>query len=915
MTEPTSPGPTSAITSIQIEEEMTSSFMDYAMSVIVARALPDARDGLKPVHRRVLFAQRGLNNTWNRPYVKSARVVGDVIGKYHPHGDASVYDALVRMAQDFSMRYMLVDGQGNFGSVDGDPPAAMRYTECRMSKLSSELLADIDKETVDWQPNYDDKELEPTVMPTRVPNLLINGATGIAVGMATSIPPHNLGEILDGTLALIERPGLADEELFKMVTGPDFPTGGIIQGRMGILSAYKTGRGSVVVRGRAAIEEIRKDRNAIIVTELPYMVNKARWIETTADQVRDKKLEGISDIRDESDRTGMRVVFELKRDANDQVVLNNLYKATALQTSFAVNMLAIVDSRPVMLTLRRALQVFIEHRRDVVTRRTLFDLREARARREIVEGLGLAVINIDRVIEIIRSSKDTDIAKDRLMAERLAGLDGFLERAGRPEAEVAVARAAGFVHLSARQAQAILDMRLGRLTGLEREKLEAEYRELWALTDHLEGLLGDHRKLMAAIVEELRAIRAEFGDERRTEIVDAEGEILTEALIDVEDMVVTRTRLGYVKRTPLKEYQAQGRGGRGITGAAQGGDDDFVADMFAASTHDHLLLFTSKGRAYYKKVYELPEGSRTSKGKPFVNVIELQQDEEVVAMMPLSEFSEERFVFLATEQGTVKKTALDKFEKIRATGIRAISLAEDDRLVGAAITGAEQDVLLTSARGLAVRFRDDRVRPMGRDAGGVRGIGLRTGDRLVGMVTFNRDSAATLITVCQRGYGKRTTLSDYPTKNRGGKGIITIKTTSRNGLVAAVRIVDADDHLILISDKGKIIRLRVKDIPTQGRATQGVRVMRVDDGESVAAIERLADPEEETGIAEGAPIEAADDSDTVPMETGDLEPVVDEDGDGDEAEDDDEPEIELDADADADDEEPDDEPPAGTGRN
>ncbi len=895
MTEPTSPAPASAITTIQIEEEMTSSFMDYAMSVIVARALPDARDGLKPVHRRVLFAQKGLNNVWNRPYVKSARVVGDVIGKYHPHGDASVYDALVRMAQDFSMRYMLVDGQGNFGSVDGDPPAAMRYTECRMSRLSSELLADIDKETVDWQPNYDDKEEEPTVMPTRVPNLLINGATGIAVGMATSIPPHNLGEILDGTLALIERPGLADEELFRLVTGPDFPTGGIIQGRMGILSAYKTGRGSVVVRGKAAIEEIRKDRNAIIVTELPYMVNKARWIETTADMVRDKKLEGISDIRDESDRTGMRVVFELKRDANDQVVLNNLYKATALQSSFAVNMLAIVDSRPVLLTLRRALQVFIEHRRDVVTRRTLYDLRMARARREIVEGLGLAVTNIDRVIEIIRSSKDTDIAKDRLMAERLSGLDGFLERAGRPEAEVIAARAARFVNLSAGQAQSILDMRLGRLTGLEREKLEAEYRELWALTDYLEGLLGDHKKLMAAIVAELQTIRTEFGDERRTAIVDAEGEILTEALIDQEDMVVTRTRLGYVKRTALKEYQAQGRGGRGITGATSGGDDDFVADMFAASTHDHLLLFTSKGRAYYKKVYELPEGSRTSKGKPFVNVIELQQDEEVVAMLPLSEFSEQRFVFLATANGTVKKTTLVQFEKIRSTGIKAMGLDDDDRLVGAAITSARHDVLLMSARGLAARFVEAKVRPTGRGAGGMRGMKLRTGDRVVGMVTFERDSDATMVTICQRGYGNRTALADYAPKGRGTKGVRAIKTTTRNGEVAAVRIVAAEDHVILISDKGKIIRLRVKDIPTKGRATQGVRVMRVDDGESVAAIERLADPEEETGIEEGAPIEAADDGDTVPTEIGDLETLLDGEGDDDEAEDDDD---EADADAD-----------------
>ena len=872
------PAANANITPIAIEQEMRSSFMDYAMSVIVARALPDARDGMKPVHRRILFAQKGLNNVYNRPYLKCARVVGDVIGKYHPHGDASVYDALVRMAQDFSMRYMLVDGQGNFGSVDGDPPAAMRYTECRMAKVASELLADLDKETVEWQPNYDDKELEPTVLPTKVPNLLLNGATGIAVGMATSIPPHNLTEIVSGVLALIDRPTLPDEELFRIVTGPDFPTGGIIQGRAGILSAFKTGRGSVVVRGRAGVEEIRKDRMAIVVTELPYMVNKARWIENCADLVRDKKLEGISDIRDESDRTGMRVVFELKRDANDQVILNNLYKATALQSSFAVNMLAIVDNRPVLLTLRHALRVFIDHRRDVVTRRTLFDLREARARREIVEGLGLAVMNIDRVIEIIRGSKDTDIAKERLMAERLGGLDGFLERAGRPEAEVLAARQAGFVLLSARQAQAILDMRLGRLTGLEREKLEAEYRELWSLTDYLEGLLADDKKLMAAIVDELRAIKDEFGDERRTEIVEAEGEILTESLIDQEDMVVTRTRLGYVKRTPLKEYQAQGRGGRGITGAAQGGDDDFVADMFAASTHDHLLLFTSKGRAYYKKVYELPEGARTSKGKPFVNVIELQDGEEVVSMLPLKEFSEDRFVFLATESGTVKKTELTAFEKIRVTGIRAISLDDTDRLVSVAITSANHDVLLTSAKGLAVRFRDDKVRAMGRDAGGVRGMKLGTGDRLVGMVAFERDSSVTLITVCARGYGKRTSLGDYPTKNRGGKGVITIKTTSRNGLVAAVRIVADDDHLILISDKGKIIRLRVKDIPTQGRATQGVRVMRLDDGESVAAIERLADPSDES-IEEGAPIEAADDGDTVPMDASELEGEGDDEGD------------------------------------
>ncbi len=873
------------ITPISIEQEMRSSFMDYAMSVIVARALPDARDGLKPVHRRILFAQKGLSNTFNRPYLKCARVVGDVIGKYHPHGDSAVYDALVRMAQDFSMRYMLIDGQGNFGSIDGDPPAAMRYTECRMAKISSEILADLDKETVDWQPNYDDKELEPTVMPTRVPNLLVNGAAGIAVGMATNIPPHNVGELIDGVLALIANPRLADEDLFRLVPGPDFPTGGMILGRVGILGAYKTGRGQIAVRGKAHFEEIRKDRQAIIVTEIPFMVNKARWIETTADLVRDKRLEGISDIRDESDRTGIRVVFELKRDANEQVVLNQLYKSTALQSSFSVTMLAIVDSRPVLLTLRRALQVFIDHRREVVTRRTLFDLREARARREIVEGLGLAVINIDRVIDIIRSSKDTDEAKGRLMAERMAGLDGFLERAGRPPAEVDAARAAGFVHLTGRQAQAILDMRLGRLTGLEREKLEAEYKELWQLTDYLEGLLADEKKLMGAIVAELEAVKAEFGDARRTEIIDAEGEILTENLIDEQDMVVTRTHLGYIKRTPLSEYSAQGRGGRGVTGAASGGDDDFVADVFAASTHDHLLLFTDKGRVYHKKVFELPEGGRTAKGKPVVNVVELQDGEQVVAMLPLTEFREDRSVFLATQSGTVKKTALTLFSKIRASGIKAITIEEGDRLVGAAVTDGAHDVLLMSATGQAVRFREDKVRPMGRDARGVRGINLRGGDRLVGMAAFDRESTATLVAVCERGYGKRSPLGDYPTKNRGGKGVKGIKTTARNGQVAAVRVATDDDHLILISDRGKLIRVRVSDIPTLGRASQGVRLMRLDDGEAVAAIERLADPED--SAIEAGTIEAPSAEDV-------AEDATDEADDGD-----DEADTEADAEADA----------------
>ncbi|HEY1551278.1 MAG TPA: DNA gyrase subunit A [Kofleriaceae bacterium] len=879
--------PPSNISFISVETEMRNSFMDYAMSVIVARALPDARDGLKPVHRRILFAQRGLNNTYSRPYLKCARIVGDVIGKYHPHGDSAVYDALVRMAQDFSLRYLLVDGQGNFGSVDGDPPAAMRYTECRMSKLSSEMLADIDKETVDWQPNYDDKELEPKVLPAKFPNLIVNGGTGIAVGMATNIPPHNLGEVLDGVLAMIANPKLYDEELFKLIPGPDFPTGGVIQGRAGILSAFKTGRGQIVVRGVANIDEgkTEKSRSSIIVTELPFMVNKQRWIENCAELVRDKKLEGIHDISELSDRNGIHVVFELKKDADPKVVLNHLFKFTSLQTSFSVNMLAIVEGRPVLLSLRHALRVFIDHRKEVVTRRTLFDLREARSRREIVEGLGLAVTNIDRVIAIIRAAKDTDEAKANLMAERLAGLGGFLERAGRPKDEVDAANTRQFTTLSGRQAQAILDMRLGRLTGLEREKLEAEYRELWTLTDYLEGLLGDETKLMAAIVEELKAIREEFADKRRTQIVDAEGEILTEELIDEEDTVVTRSHLGYIKRTRAREYEAQNRGGRGITGATST-EGDFVADMFAASTHDHLLLFTDKGRVYYKKVFELPEGSRTAKGRPIVNVLDLQEGEQVVAMLPFEEFREDTSVFFATQAGTVKKTELSAFENVRQSGIKAITIEEGDRLVGAALVTKADDVLLTSAKGFAVRFTEERVRAMGRSAAGVRGISLRDGDKLVGMCTFGRDSQATMITVCERGYGKRTTLSDYPTKNRGGKGVITIKTTARNGLVSGVRIVTDDDHMILISDRGKLIRLRVRDIPVQGRATQGVRVMRLDDGEHVAAIERLAEPADATDIAEGAPIEAVEDSDTIPNES--LEDDAD-DADDDADADDDEP--------------------------
>jgi DNA gyrase subunit A len=875
MAEPTSPA--AAVTPIAIENEMRSSFMDYAMSVIVSRALPDARDGLKPVHRRILFAQKGLANHWNRPYLKCARVVGDVIGKYHPHGDAAVYDALVRMAQDFSMRYLLIDGQGNFGSVDGDPPAAMRYTECRMARISSELLADLDKETVDWQPNYDEKELEPQVLPTRVPNLLVNGSSGIAVGMATNIPPHNLGEIIDATLELIDDPHISDERLFELVPGPDFPTGGIIMGREGILLAYKTGRGSLTVRGRTHFEEVRKDRAAIIATEIPYMVNKARWIEQAAGLVREKRLEGISDIRDESDRTGIRVVFELKKDAPEQVVLNNLYKMTQLQTTFGVNMLAIVGGRPQRLGLRDALRVFIQHRKEVVTRRSLFDLREARERREIVEGLGLAVISIDRVIQIIRSSKDTDEARGRLMGEKMSGLEGFLERAGRPSEEVDAARAAGFVHLTERQAQAILDMRLGRLTGLEREKLEAEYKQLWETTDYLEGLLSDERRLVAAIVAELREIREQYADERRTEIAHDGAEIIHEDLIAVEDMVVTRTRLGYIKRTPVSEYQAQGRGGRGIK-AATSSADDFVADMFVASTHAHVLLFTDTGRVYEKRVFELPKGSRTARGKAIVNVVDLQRGEQVVGMLPIMEFSPDYFVFFATRAGNVKKTELRAFGNIRSNGIRAIEISEGDRLVDVHLTRAGMDVLLGTKNGYATRFKESQARPMGRTARGVRGIRLRAGDEVVGMGVFEPDSSDALFLICERGYGKRVKLAEFQTKNRGGLGLIAVKIVEQNGPVSGIRIVGEDDHLILISNSGRLIRTRVSGVPFKGRPARGVRVMRLDENERVASVERLAEPgdeeipeeipEEQPDLGEGdAPEEIEDDAtDRVDME-------------------------------------------------
>jgi DNA gyrase subunit A len=814
---------------IAIEEEMKSAFMDYAMSVIVSRALPDVRDGLKPVHRRILYTQHLTNNVWNRAYIKCARVVGDVLGRFHPHGDSAAYDALVRLAQDFAMRYTLIDGQGNFGSIDGDPPAAYRYTECRMERIGGELLADIDKETVDFQPNYDDKEVEPTVLPARFPNLLVNGASGIAVGMATNIPPHNLGEIVDAAVALAKNPDITIDELCEMVPGPDFPTGGFICGRGGIRAAYETGRGALLMRARTAIEEHPKTgRKSIVATEIPYQVNKAKLIEKIAELVRDKRVEGISDIRDESDRDGMRVVVDLKKDAVPEVVLNNLWKMTPLQESFGINMLAIVEGRPMILSLKQSLQYFIAHRRDVVTRRTMFELRQARERMHILEGLKIAVDNIDAVIDLIRSSKDTEAAKSGLM-------ESF--------------------DLSARQAQAILDMRLSKLTGLERDALIAEMKEVALTIARLEDILGNETVLMSVVVSEMEAVKTQYNDPRRTEIIDIAADIDIEDMIAPEEMVVTVTHGGYVKRNPKTLYKAQRRGGRGITGAATH-EEDFVAQLFVASTHDTLLMFTSQGRAYSKKIWEVPQAGRTAKGKAFVNLIPLQEGERVVALLPVREFSEGAFVVMATRAGLIKKTSLNLFGNIRSSGIIALSIVDNDALVGVRITEGASDLLLGTRNGWAIRFREENVRPMGRTARGVRGIRLRdSGDEVVGMAVIPRDAPATLLTVCQKGYGKRTPTSDYPTKNRGGKGVITIKTSERNGKVVGLRIVTDEDDLMLITNGGKLIRMPVAGIPTIGRNTQGVRLIRLETDEQVVAMERIAEKEE--GETEVSPEVAA----------------------------------------------------------
>jgi DNA gyrase subunit A len=829
---------------VNIEDEMRSSYVDYAMSVIIGRALPDVRDGLKPVHRRVLYAMHDLRNTWNTAYKKSARIVGDVIGKYHPHGDSAVYDTIVRMAQDFSMRYPLVDGQGNFGSVDGDPAAAMRYTEIRMKRLAGELLADLEKETVDFQPNYDDSLSEPIVLPTKFPNLLVNGSAGIAVGMATNIPPHNLREVIDATVALIRTPDLDDRELLRYIPGPDFPTAGYIYGRSGIRQAYATGRGIIKLRAKAFIETQEKnDRQSIVVTEIPYQVNKAKLLERIAELVREKRIEGISDLRDESDRDGMRMVIELKRDAVAQVVLNQLFQMTPMQSSFGIINLAIVGGQPRVLGLKPLLQHFVTHRRDVVTRRTIHELRKAEEREHILLGFKIALDHIDEIIELIKTSANPPEARERLMA-----------RFG----------------LSEIQAQEILNLRLQRLTGLERDKILQELAEIQAEISRLKAILADENLLMDVIVQELEAVREQYGDERRTEIVDEEGEIDVEDLIADEEMVVTVSHSGYIKRAPIAQYRSQHRGGRGRTGMNTR-EEDLVSDLFVASTHTRLFVFTDRGRVFQLKVYEVPKAGPAARGRPIVNLIQTEPDEMIRAILPIRELDDEHYVMMVTRRGVVKKTALSLYANIRASGIRAILIDEGDDLIAARLVAAGQEVMLSAASGQSIRFNADQVRPMGRATRGVRGMSLGEGDRVVAMEPLAEDEDVRVLSVTANGYGKRSRLEDYRLQKRGGLGIITIKTTERNGAVVAVRLVGEDDHVILITDGGKIIRLRVRDIRVIGRNTQGVRLINLETGEHVVGIERIEDPDEEDEQAVAAVVEASGEAEEGDEDAGELD--------------------------------------------
>ena len=859
---------------VQIEDEMRGSYLAYAMSVIVGRALPDVRDGLKPVHRRILYAMNELGNHYNRAYKKSARTVGDVIGKYHPHGDASVYDAMVRMAQLFSMRAPLIDGQGNFGSVDGDPPAAMRYTEARLSKLAAELLNDLDKDTVDFGPNYDDQTTEPLLMPAAFPNLLVNGSQGIAVGMATSIPPHNLREIIDATIAIMRDPNVDTDELLRIVPGPDFPTGGIICGRDGIKRAYETGRGIIKVRAVAEIEIRKKDFEQIAITELPYQVNKARLITHIAELVGEKKIEGISDVRDESDRHGMRIVIELKRDVIAQVTLNQLWTQTALESSFGINMLAIVDGQPKVCSLKDVLVAFIDHRREVVTRRTLFELKQAEEKFHVLLGLLAALDNIDRVIEIIRAAKDPEEAHMKLCAEKFPHLGNLARLVDAQDEQITNAIAQGFVHLTERQAKAILELRLQRLTGLEREKLQAEAEGLKIEMARLRKILNDDAELMRVIVTDLERIRDEFSDPRRTQITGEVGVYTDEDLIEEEEMVVTVSHAGYVKRTSTTEYRAQRRGGKGSAGVTTK-EEDWVEDLFVASTHDYLLVFTSIGKVHWVKVHELPLGNRTAKGRPLVNVIQIGPGERVSAIVSVREFSEDRFVITASKMGTVKKSALSEYSRPRPQGIIGAGIDEGDVIIAAQIVSDADDVLLATRRGMAIRFKTSSIRKLGRPSVGVRGIRLDDGDECIGMSVLTPGVAAAddkVLTVTSLGYGKRTMVEAYRIQGRGGRGTKLTKLNDKTGDVVASRQIREDSHIMLITDAGTLIRMRSADIPTLGRSTQGVRLVRVTGDERVQALANLAESDDDTVVEKPIETTAEDagqeEDDDTPLEEG-----------------------------------------------
>jgi DNA gyrase subunit A len=855
------------ILSVNLEDEMRRSYLDYAMSVIVGRALPDVRDGLKPVHRRVLYAMRELGNDYNKPYKKSARVVGDVIGKYHPHGDTAVYDTIVRMAQGFSMRYVLVDGQGNFGSVDGDLPAAMRYTEVRMSRIAHELLADIEKETVDFVPNYDESESEPAVLPTRIPNLLINGQTGIAVGMATNIPPHNLTEVVNACVALIDDPAISLAGLMQHIPGPDFPTAGIINGAQEIVAGYKTGRGRLSVRARTHIEEVeRGGRHAIIITELPYQVNKARLIERIAELVKEKQLDGIANdgLRDESDKDGMRVVIELRKGEVPDIVLNNLYAQTPMETVFGINMVALVDGQPKLLSLKELLEAFVRHRRVVVTRRTIFDLRKARERAHILEGLAVALGNIDAVIETIKRSPSPPDARTALLARtwNAGAVSQMLERAGgtgtRPEGLAPdIGLVTGGYRLSEAQAQAILDMRLQRLTGLEQDKIVADYQELLGQIRDLGDILARPERLLAVIRGELIEMRDAYGDKRRTEIIHDQSELTIEDLIEPQEVVVTLSHSGYAKSQPVSAYQAQRRGGRGKA-ATSVKDEDFIDKLFVANTHDTLLCFSSHGKVYWLKVYELPQAGRGARGKPMVNLLPLQEGERINAVLPIREYDEHHYVFMATALGTVKKTPLASFSRPRSTGIIAVDLAAEDRLVGVALTDGQREIMLCTSGGKAIRFREDEVRPMGREAAGVRGVKLALDQRVIALIVVDEGF---ILTASDFGYGKLTPVDEFPHHGRGGQGVIALQTTERNGQMVGALHVLREHEIMLISSTGTLVRTPVAEISVVGRNTQGVRLIRLEEGERLVGLERV---ELLNGVA-GGEVEVGD----LPAETPD----------------------------------------------